>query len=198
MLHIESSCQRKREIRKKMLEMIVSNSQSKSREILRRLINLFSFLDVKIDHLIHSFIPMKGKEPDLWPLFDERDIIVIPKIVGEDMKHFLFCSKIRWDLVKGKYGIFEPRDYLDEADDEELKQIKIILVPLVAFDKSGNRLGRGGGFYDRFLAKMEKLGSNFIKVGVSFHPPVDEELPTEEHDIKLDWCITPYYSHCFS
>jgi hypothetical protein len=65
MLHIESCCQRKREIRKKMLEMVVSNSQSKSREILRRLKNLFSFLHVKIDDLIHSFIPMEGKEVNL-------------------------------------------------------------------------------------------------------------------------------------
>lgn len=132
-------------------------------------------------------------------------MIVVPKIVEDKgkgvMKHFLFHSKRKWDLVKGKHGIFEPRDYLDEANDEELRRVKIILVPLVAFDKNGNRLGRGGGFYDRFLSKIEMLGNKCIKVGVSFHPPVDEDgvdgLPIEEHDIKLDWCITPYFIHWF-
>jgi 5-formyltetrahydrofolate cyclo-ligase len=81
-------------------------------------------------------------------------MIIVSKVIEEcDMKHFLFRSNRRSDLVKGKYGIFEPRDYLDVAEDKELKKVKVILVPLVTFDKSGNRLGRCAGFYDRFLPK---------------------------------------------
>lgn len=200
--------ERKKKIREKIVkvEMTNINTVSKSREIIRRLQNLFKFFNIKRDDMIHTFIPMEGKEPNLWPLFDEREMIIVPKVIENDkknddesddqMQHFLFRSNRRCDLSKGKYGIFEPRDYLDQAGDEELKRIKAVLVPLLTFDKSGNRLGRGGGFYDRFLARMKRIGVEFVKIGVNFHPPIDS-IPCEEHDIKLDWCITPYYSHSF-
>ena len=66
-------------------------------------------------------------------------------------------------------------------------KIQVVFVPLLAYDKSGHRLGFGKGFYDRFLASLEQP---VLTVGLSFFTP-EEAIPVEPHDIPLDYCITP-------
>ena len=66
-------------------------------------------------------------------------------------------------------------------------KIQVVFVPLLAYDKSGHRLGFGKGFYDRFLGSLEQP---VLKVGLSFFTP-EEAIPVEPHDIPLDYCITP-------
>ena len=66
-------------------------------------------------------------------------------------------------------------------------KIQVVFVPLLAYDKSGHRLGFGKGFYDRFLASLEQP---VLKLGLSFFAP-EEVIPVESHDIHLDFCITP-------
>jgi 5-formyltetrahydrofolate cyclo-ligase len=66
-------------------------------------------------------------------------------------------------------------------------KIQVVFVPLLAYDKSGHRLGFGKGFYDSFLASLEQP---FLKVGLSFFTP-EESIPVESHDVPLDYCITP-------
>ncbi len=65
--------------------------------------------------------------------------------------------------------------------------IQLVLVPLLAFDRKGYRLGYGKGYYDIFLSGLDK---DVIKVGLSFFPP-EEKLPIEDHDVPLNFCITP-------
>lgn len=64
----------------------------------------------------------------------------------------------------------------------------MVLVPLLAYDKNGHRVGYGGGFYDKFLAEC-KTGCK--KVGLSFFPPLDFLLPSEAYDITIDCIVTP-------
>jgi len=71
----------------------------------------------------------------------------------------------------------------------------VVFIPLLAYDKSGERVGYGGGYYDRFLLNTKK---NVLKVGLSFFEPVDEILNVEEHDIKLDYVITPNIVYNFT
>jgi 5-formyltetrahydrofolate cyclo-ligase len=66
-------------------------------------------------------------------------------------------------------------------------KIQVVFVPLLAYDKSGHRLGFGKGFYDSFLASLEQP---FLKVGLSFFTP-EESIPVESHDVPLVYCITP-------
>ena len=66
-------------------------------------------------------------------------------------------------------------------------KIQVVFVPLLAYDSSGHRLGFGKGFYDRFLSSLDQ---SVIKVGLSFFP-AEEAIPTEPHDVPLDYCITP-------
>lgn len=66
-------------------------------------------------------------------------------------------------------------------------KIEAVFVPLLAYDKEGNRVGFGKGFYDSFLSK---LNPEVIKIGLSFYEP-EEIIQPETHDIRLDYCITP-------
>ena len=64
-----------------------------------------------------------------------------------------------------------------------------MFVPLVAFDKNLNRLGYGGGYYDRLITKLSKK-KNFLKIGLAFSTQEIEKVPTNEYDQKLDYIVT--------
>ncbi len=90
----------------------------------------------------------------------------------------------RTQFATTKWGIREPlgRRLADE------REIDLVLVPLLCFDKTGNRVGYGKGYYDRFLAKCR---SNCIKVGLSYFGPIDKIEGTHHGDVSLDYCVTP-------
>lgn len=73
-------------------------------------------------------------------------------------------------------------------------KIELVFVPLLAYDKKGNRVGFGKGFYDSFLAK---LSPEVVKIGLSFYEP-EESIQPDAHDIGLDYCITPEKVFTFS
>ncbi|HHW02390.1 MAG TPA: 5-formyltetrahydrofolate cyclo-ligase [Thermoanaerobacterales bacterium] len=87
------------------------------------------------------------------------------------------------ELSPGTFGILEPEG--EEGIPPE--EIDLVVVPGVAFDRRGNRIGYGAGFYDGFLPK---LGPGVKKVAVAFEMQMAESLPAEEHDIKIDMIIT--------
>jgi len=87
------------------------------------------------------------------------------------------------DFTEGKFGILEPAAACEVAD---LKRLDLILVPGVAFDWQGHRLGRGKGFYDRLLAAVSGK-----TCGVGFDQQVVATLPVEPHDVRLNCILTP-------
>jgi len=97
------------------------------------------------------------------------------------------------DLVPGRHGIRVPGDGCTEIDPDRLG---LVLVPGVAFDPEGGRLGRGGGFYDRFLASwrgsapMREGGAGPVAIGVGFAAQVVARVPTDGHDQRLDGLVT--------
>ena len=92
-------------------------------------------------------------------------------------------SKRNNDLEKGAYGIREPREDRKTAD---LKDIDLYVVPGIAFDKRNRRLGRGKGYYDKFL---KKLPGNKITIGLAFDFQIVENLPQDSHDIPVSKVI---------
>ena len=84
-------------------------------------------------------------------------------------------------MLKNKFGIWEPK--LNVQSVLPLEELDILFTPLVAFDKQGNRLGMGGGFYDRTLQHWQK--SSFIPVGLAHQCQQAEQLPTEAWDVPL-------------
>ena len=87
------------------------------------------------------------------------------------------------DLKEGAYRIMEPDDNCDKLQHEN---IDIVIIPLVAFDNSGTRLGYGGGYYDRLLKNMQKTK----KIGIAFSLQQLDSIERENHDVKLDMVIT--------
>lgn len=98
------------------------------------------------------------------------------------MHHYLLtdATKIR----VSKFGIPEPV----EGFEIDPKQIEVVFIPLLAYDKSGNRVGYGKGFYDQFLAECP---SNTLKIGISFFEPEDIISDIHESDIRLNYCVHP-------
>jgi len=104
--------------------------------------------------------------------------IVLPCVEGETMVFRTLCGHTR----RGCFGIEEPLGEIVPPS-----QIDLMIVPGVAFDVSGHRLGRGKGFYDRFLAECD---THIYSVGVCFPFQLVENLPCEPHDQPVDIVIT--------
>jgi len=102
--------------------------------------------------------------------------IGLPKIIKKEKKIVpRLVEYFEKDIELGPYGIKQPKDSVTEVLD--LENIDMVIVPGVAFDKANNRLGRGGGYYDRFL---KKLPSNIPTCGLAFDFQIVDHLPTSK------------------
>ena len=88
------------------------------------------------------------------------------------------------DLHEGPYGTRQPR--LDPAKTVDVSDLDAVIVPGLAFDKANNRLGRGAGYYDRFLSTLAKTTTT---VGIAFDFQIVDCLPVEDHDVPLSLII---------
>lgn len=88
------------------------------------------------------------------------------------------------NLQKSTWGVMEPKAHLPQVRPD------IVLVPLLGFDRGGNRLGQGQGHYDRTLEALRATGA-VLAVGVAFAAQEVTHIPIEPHDQRLDWIITP-------
>lgn len=133
------------------------------------------------------FSPLED-EVNIWSLgmeaLGEGKIVGLPRFVEEDNSYIASrVEDLGKSLATGRFGIKEPHSSLPLIP---LKQLDLVLVPAVAFDLCGTRLGRGGGYYDRLLACVYG-----IKCGVAFDQQVVARLPMEAHDVSMDVVVTP-------
>ncbi|CAM3819379.1 5-formyltetrahydrofolate cyclo-ligase [Flavobacterium cucumis] len=105
------------------------------------------------------------------------------------MTHFLMTDNTK--IKKNSYNVPEPITGLEVPD----SKIDVVFVPLLAYDKQGNRVGYGKGFYDNFLSKCKP---ETIKIGLSFFTPEDSIEGISSNDIKLDFCVTNNHIFNFS
>lgn len=151
----------------------------------------FACIDLSFIKVIHTFLPVVSKhEPDTWLIIDRlrREFphirISIPKTDSRTNTLDNFYFEGLHQLITTAWGIQEPK----QGTQTETEKIDLVLVPLLAFDKAGHRLGYGKGFYDRFLKDCR---SNCIKAGLSFFKPEEKLDDITEFDVPLDSCITP-------
>ena len=138
-------------------------------------------------HAILFFAPLVD-ELDVWPLLEKcvaaKKICALPAFNPATQT---YTARIVFnpiaDIAVGKFGVREP---LASCPELALNEFDLVLVPGVAFDLSGNRLGRGRGFYDRILA-----AASGVKCGVAYDFQLQEKIPTEPHDAKLNFIFTP-------
>ncbi|MDZ7605157.1 MAG: 5-formyltetrahydrofolate cyclo-ligase [Cyclobacteriaceae bacterium] len=138
---------------------------------------------------VHIFLPiLKKKEIDTWPIIRwlwEKDCsVVVPEM--DAFNHLLVSRLISPDtkLLANSWGVPQPVD-AEQVDDAA---IDLVVLPLLAFDVRGYRVGYGSGYYDRFLASLQHSPG---KVGLSFFPPVQEISDVHTNDIRMDACIMP-------
>ena len=148
--------------------------------------NIYSYLKNKNYNLkiIGGYYPVNYETNDLEILnyfFKRGSITSLPKIKKKNQMEFYKWYK-NDPLLINKYGIPEPKTTNRVYPD-------ILFVPLVAFDKELNRLGYGGGFYDRYIQKISKI-KKVVKVGLAFSFQKLKTIPVNKHDKKLDIIIT--------
>ena len=136
------------------------------------------------------FAPMPA-EPDIWPLLAESlaagKITALPRFhAGARNYTAARVQDLRADIVSGHIGIREPAASCPEIP---LSQFALVLVPGVAFDLRGNRLGRGKGYYDRLLAEVRG-----VKCGIAFEEQLADVVPVGPADVQLDFILTPVRS----
>ena len=174
-------------IRKEVLKQRTALSDDEFLALNQLLLAHFKTLDFSGVNSIHVFLPIvKKREPDTLLLIDwlqqnyPHIHIVVSRSNFEDhsMSHHLFNKE---DLKENAYHIPEPQTTTVFEG-----KIDMVLVPLLAFDQKGYRVGYGKGFYDRFLSGIET-----IKVGISFFEPLEIISDVHLNDIKLDLCVTP-------
>ena len=180
----------KQELRKIYLGKREKLSESEYDRLCRMIIeNLFNKGNIASVSTLHTYLAVvEKKEPDTWPLLDrlKRESphirIAVPKMVGNELEHYYYEGLHQLD--QNSFGIFEPT----HGTHTDLDRIDTVVVPLLVADKEGNRLGYGRGFYDRFLSQ---LSPSCRKIGLSLFN-LEDKVPTDEWDVKLDLMITPF------
>lgn len=137
--------------------------------------------------VFHIFVPIaENHEINTFPiinfLFEADRQVVVPKIENNQMLSCQIEQDVKWQ--KGRFGVPEPKKYkLIENN-----KIEIVFVPMFICDTTGNRIGYGGGYYDRFLAE---LNPECIKIGLNFFEPVPKIDGIESTDVPLNYLVTP-------
>lgn len=147
-----------------------------SADVCRRLLDLPQIKEAKY---ILAYYPLPDELDirDFIMNIDKSKTILLPIVNNEDLELGIYKGKSH--LSKGSYNILEP---IDNKLFTDYSKIDIVIVPGIAFSREGFRLGRGKGYYDRFLQKV----MNAYKIGVGYDFQILEEIPIEPHDVKLD------------
>lgn len=155
----------------------------------------FTHIDLSFIRCLHIFLPIESKrEPDTWPIIDRirREFphvrLSIPKVVGDQLENIYFEGLHQ--LKKNKWGILEPQQGVPTPTEK----IDIVIVPLLAVDVQGHRVGYGKGFYDRFLSICRP---DCQRIGISCEEPCEALEDLNNNDIRLTHCLTPMDLLCF-
>ena len=174
----------KNQLKESMLEKRNSLSKEeifeKSAQIKK---NLFSLEQYKKSKTIMFFVSFNSEVNTHSMIKDalKNKTLVVPKVVQHEIEPSVI---IDFDnlVESGSFGILEPIDLMKIA----YKNINLVLVPGIAFDKEGHRIGYGFGYYDKFLAKVPKA----VKIGLCFDFQVVDKIPLETHDVPVDFIVT--------
>ena len=147
--------------------------------------SLFSYWPIEENNELNTHIItdyLEFKNPGLVVAYPRTDTMmdeIIAVVVNAET-----------DFLKNDFNIYEPA----EGDLLPADEIDIVLVPLLAYDKKGYRVGYGKGFYDKFLADCKK---DCLKVGFSYFEPVEAITDKADFDVPLNLCITPQTIYVF-
>lgn len=183
--HVQKRVLRK-QIRSAVAECDKSSLHSESEIIMSQIEELPEFREARVVALYWSMDDEVSTHDFVRKWYCKKRIL-LPVTDGDNMtfRHFTGAEC----LAEGAFGISEPKNNPEAASAEEsvadIESIDMIVVPGVAFDRCGHRMGRGCGYYDRFLASRD-----IYKVGVCFAAQLTDSVPCEDHDIVMDKVIS--------
>ncbi len=175
-------------IRKKLLERLLSLTaeevERRSKNVEKKIQRLSQFINAKC---IMVYYPLKGEVNLLGIMrkFLQEKRICFPLVKGNDLLPYQ-VHDLEDDFIPGPYGLKQPDP--EKATLVDRSELDLVFVPGIGFDRDRNRLGRGAGFYDRFLAG---LAEKTVTIGVAFDFQVQETLPhISAQDQKVEILIT--------
>jgi len=186
----------KKVLRKVYLEkrLALSEKELKTRNdlLLKQFLNNIDFTNF---NCLHTFLSIADKKEVNTHQIIEKALEANPKISivtsktlpKGQLEHYVLDDETI--IENNSWGIPQPV----KGKIADIEKIDLVIVPLITFDTVGHRVGYGKGYYDRFLKKIPKAK----KVGVSLAPPLDEILYSNEMDVKMDCCVTPFRFYSF-
>ena len=173
-------------LRKKILKIREKNNKKNIQINFNEVIKILKKKKIT-KKIIDGYYPVNFEVDDLELLkkFERNKLTISLPVIKKNFQMDFY----KWsfsDLLKiNKYGIPEP-------ETKNIVYPDVILVPLVAFDKNFNRLGYGGGYYDRLIKKLSKK-KKIIKIGLAFSFQKIDKVPINVYDQKLDYMVTNKY-----
>lgn len=167
----EEKARLRRELLKKMLTLTKEELKRRSENVENLLSNLPKY---KQANLIMGYFPLRG-EPQLWEMFRKAEGKRFCFPVIDLKRRELYPYEIKnWeeDFVEGPFKVREPD--IKKTSRVDIEEIDVVVVPGLAFDYQRNRLGRGAGYYDRFLKRIKPPT---VKIGVAFQFQILKSLP---------------------
>ena len=179
----------KHEIRTLYLQKRAALSEKQKEEMNRKLTALFMDTIHDAHNTIHIYLPIQLKnEINTWPIIEElwelKKEVVVPVMHPIETKLTNCLLPANTQLSENQWGVPEPIDCKAIEND----RIDVVVLPLLAFDNNGYRVGYGKGYYDRFITN---LSEDVLKIGLSYFAPLDEISDKNFRDIPMDICITP-------
>jgi 5-formyltetrahydrofolate cyclo-ligase len=178
----------KKEIRssilKKRFGMGFSEVSEKSKRIKEQVFQMDEFKDAKTVLFYVSYDNEVYTHEMIKESLMIKKQVVVPKT---DLNHHMIqcCSLTQWDdLIAGAYNILEPRQ--ENVNEVSPESIDLIIIPGIAFDCQGNRIGHGMGYYDKLLRKI----MNAHRLGLAFEFQIVESIPPEKHDVRVEKIVT--------
>jgi 5-formyltetrahydrofolate cyclo-ligase len=185
----------KLELRQKYKSLRKQLSENDLEEMSLAIANKVMTITIWEKNYFHIFLPIQEQkevntEYVLHLLAGKDKEIIIPKsdFQNKEMTHFLLTDNTK--IKKNQYNIPEPVHGIEVPT----HKIDVVFVPLLAFDKTGHRVGYGKGFYDKFLKECKP---QTIKIGLSFYEAEENIEDVFESDVRLDYCVTPQKVYCF-
>ena len=173
----------KSKLRKKILKIREKNDKKNIQISFNQIIKILKREKIS-KKIIGGYYPVNFEIDDfeLLEKFEKKNFNISLPIVKKNFKMDFYQWSFSDPLKINKYGIPEP-------EKKKIVYPDVLLIPLVAFDKNLNRLGYGGGYYDRLIEELSKK-KNIIKIGLAFSIQKIDKVPINVYDQKLDYIVT--------
>ncbi len=151
-----------------------------SDDIQKKIIGMDEFTKANTVAVYHSIGSEVRTSKILDKVLQMNKKLVLPKVVDGTTIVFAHVKDLHSDLEVGKYKIMEPKDHC-----EQIENIDLVLVPGIAWDRQGYRIGYGHGYYDRYLAKLQS-----VSIGLTYDFQLFDEVQHGKNDFRVNMIVT--------